>query len=124
MADLKCHEEHTWVKVVDDEGVIGITDYAQQQLGKVIYVELPEEGDELAAGEEFGQIESTKATSDLIAPVSGEVLAINDALDDDPSVINDSPYEDGWMLRVKLSDESELNDLLSQEEYEEMTSQL
>jgi glycine cleavage system H protein len=123
MAEIKFHKEHTWVRVEEDDiGVIGITDYAQDQLGKVIYVELPEEGDELTQGEEFGQIESSKATSDLIAPVSGEVLEANEALNDDPSIINDSPYEEGWIVKVKMSDLSELDSLMTQEEYDDMIS--
>lgn len=123
MAGIKFHKEHTWVRVEDDGGVIGITDYAQQQLGKIIYVEVPEEGDELSAGEEFGQIESSKATADLIAPVSGEVIEANDALSDDPRIINDSPYDDGWIVKVRLTDESELEGLLSEEEYEQFISE-
>ena len=116
--DLKYAETHEWAR---DEGdgvvAIGITDYAQTELGDVVYVELPEVGDQLAAGEEAGAVESVKAASDIYAPVSGEVIAINEVLEDEPETINDSPYGDGWFYKLKMSDPSELDGLLSAQEY-------
>lgn len=103
--ELSYSPEHLWVRDEDNgEVVVGITDYAQDQLGKVVYVDLPEVGDEISAGEEMGAIESAKSVSDLIAPVSGEVLGINESLADDPTVINEDPYGDGWLARLKLED--------------------
>ncbi len=116
--ELKYAETHEWAR---DEGdgvvAIGITDYAQTELGDVVYVELPEVGDQLAAGEEAGAVESVKAASDIYAPVSGEVIAINEVLEDEPETINDSPYGDGWFYKLKMSDPSELDGLLSAQEY-------
>lgn len=116
--ELKYAETHEWAR---DEGdgvvAIGITDYAQTELGDVVYVELPEVGDQLAAGEEAGAVESVKAASDIYAPVSGEVMAINEVLEDEPETINDSPYGDGWFYKLKMSDPSELDGLLSAQEY-------
>lgn len=101
--ELSYSPEHLWVRDEDDgEVVVGITDYAQDQLGKVVYVDLPEVGDEISAGDEMGAIESAKSVSDLIAPVSGEVLEVNDLLADNPSIMNEDPYGDGWLARVKL----------------------
>jgi glycine cleavage system H protein len=103
--ELSYSPEHLWVRDEDNgEVVVGITDYAQDQLGKVVYVDLPEVGDEISAGEEMGAVESAKSVSDLIAPVSGEVLEINESLADGPTVINEDPYGDGWLARVKLED--------------------
>lgn len=124
MSEIKFHKEHTWVRLENEDiGTIGISDYAQEQLGKIVYVELPEEGTEVTAGEEFGQIESSKSMSDLISPVSGEVIETNEALEDDPSIINDSPYDEGWMIKVKLSNPEELDDLLDRTSYEAMVSE-
>jgi glycine cleavage system H protein len=124
MSEIKFHKEHTWVRLEDDDiGTVGISDYAQEQLGKIIYVELPEEGTEVTQGEEFGQIESSKSMSDLISPVSGEVIETNEALEDDPSIINDSPYDEGWMIKVKLSNPDELDELLDRTAYEAMVSE-
>lgn len=123
MAEFLFHREHTWINVEGDIGTVGISDYAQDQLGEILYVDLPEEGTELTAGEAVGQIESTKSLSDLIAPVSGAVIKSNERLEDDPSIINESPYEEGWIIQVKLSDHSELDDLLDRNSYEAMISE-
>ncbi|MEZ3116697.1 glycine cleavage system protein GcvH [Halobaculum sp. MBLA0147] len=98
---------------------VGISSFAQDELGDVVFVELPDEGDTVTAGEEFGVIESIKAVSDLYAPVSGEVVAINEALFDTPELVNEDPYGDGWMLEIEPSDESERDDLLSADEYDD-----
>ena len=112
----KYAETHEWVKVEGDIALIGISDYAQHELGDVVYVDFPEEGDEITKGEEFGAVESTKAASDLIAPVSGTVVAINESLDDAPELINEDPYAN-WMIKVQLTDASELDDLMDADAY-------
>ncbi|MBO4443778.1 MAG: glycine cleavage system protein GcvH [Bacteroidaceae bacterium] len=112
----KYAETHEWVKVEGDIALIGISDYAQHELGDVVYVDFPEEGDEITKGEEFGAVESTKAASDLIAPVSGTVVAINGSLDDAPELINEDPYAN-WMIKVQLTDASELDDLMDADAY-------
>lgn len=122
--ELKYTKEHEWVRAEGDEVVFGITDYAQDQLGDIVYVELPEVGDELTSMEAFGSIEAVKAVSDMYAPVSGEVAAVNEAIADDPGVINRSPYEEGWMVRAKLSDAGQLDDLLSAADYEKLVEEL
>ena len=116
--ELKYAETHEWLR---DEGngviSVGITDYAQDALGDVVYVELPEVGDQLAAQDQAGAVESVKAASDIYAPVAGEVIAINEALEEEPEIINESPYGDGWFFKMKVSDTSEFEDLLSAAEY-------
>ena len=119
-SDRKYTKDHEWTKVEGNIATIGITDHAQEQLGDVVYLELPEEHDELIKDENFGVVESTKAVSDLKAPVSGNVVEMNEELLDQPEDINQSPYDKGWMIRVELSDESELDDLLSPEDYEKI----
>lgn len=117
-ANLKYSETDEWVRVDGDEATIGITDYAQDQLGDIVYVELPWDGGQSVTAEgKFGDIESVKATSELISPVSGSVVKVNENLKDTPELINDSPYEQGWMFVVKMSDPSELNHLMSTEQY-------
>ena len=116
-ADLRYTTADEWVRVADGEATIGITDYAQDQLGDVVYVELPEVGRRLAQGDPFGVIESVKAVSDLFTPVGGEVLARNESLLTSPERVNASPYGDGWMIRVRLSDPAEPAALLSAEAY-------
>lgn len=111
-------ESHEYVRVEGEYGYIGITDYAQQQLGNVVYVDTPEEGDNVAAGEEFGAVESVKAASDLMSPVSGTVEAVNADLEDHPEKINEDPYAN-WIIKVKMSDKSELDTLLNAEQYKE-----
>ncbi len=115
--DLKYSKEHEWAKVEDESVVVGITDYAQESLGEIVYVELPDEGSPVTRSEAFGVVESTKAVSDLYAPVSGTVTQVNDALLDNPELINEDPYEDGWMIQIAASDLSELDKLLSAAEY-------
>jgi glycine cleavage system H protein len=117
--DCRYLDSHEWARQQDGTVRVGITDFAQDELGDVVFVELPGEGDELTQGEDFGVIESIKAVSDLYAPVSGTVTAANDTLIDDPELVNDDPFGDGWMLEVELTDESELDELLSAAAYRE-----
>jgi glycine cleavage system H protein len=117
--DCRYLETHEWARPEDETVQVGITDFAQDELGDVVFVELPAEGDELAKDDEFGVIESIKAVSDLYAPVSGTVTAVNEELFDEPELVNTDPFGDGWMLEVDLADEAELDDLLSPDEYEE-----
>ena len=118
-SELKYLSSHEWVRVEADgeTAVIGITDHAQELLGDVVFVELPELGTELAAGDEAGVVESVKAASDIFAPVSGEVIAINESLEDAPETVNSEPYDEGWFFKVKLSDSSELEGLLDADAY-------
>lgn len=110
-------ESHEYVRVDGDYGYVGITDYAQQQLGNIVYVDMPEPDDEVTAGEEFGAVESVKAASDLNSPVTGIVEEVNEALEDSPDLINKEPYAN-WIMKVKLADKSELDSLLSAEAYD------
>ncbi|MFC4618419.1 glycine cleavage system protein GcvH [Camelliibacillus cellulosilyticus] len=121
--DLKYSEEHEWVKTEGDKLRIGITDFAQDELGDIVFVELPEVGDEVEADEPFGSVESVKTVSELYAPVSGKVVEVNGELDDSPEFVNESPYEKAWMIVIEPSDESELDKLLSAEDYEKMISE-
>jgi len=111
-------ESHEYVRVEGDFGFVGITDYAQSQLGNVVYVDMPEEDDEVTAGEEFGAVESVKAASDLISPVSGTVVAVNEELEDAPEKVNEDAYEN-WIMKVALSDKGELDKLMDAKAYEE-----
>ena len=115
--DLRYLDTHEWVRQDDDTATVGVSDFAQDELGDVVFVELPDEGDELTAGEDFGVVESIKAVSDVYAPVSGTVTAVNDDLIDRPELLNEDPYGDGWLLALELTDESELDGLLSPDEY-------
>lgn len=116
--DLLYASSHEWARRLDDDIVeVGISDYAQEALGDVVYVELPEVGSEVSAGEECCAVESVKAASDIYAPVSGEIVEVNQELDGEPELLNESPYESGWMFRIKASDLSELESLLSAEAY-------
>jgi len=115
--DLKYTKDHEWVRVSGDKGVVGITDYAQGQLGDIVFVELPEVGRALKAGDVFGVVESVKTVSDLYCPVSGEVQKVNEELESAPEKVNGSPYGQGWILEVTLKDPGELKKLLSAEEY-------
>jgi len=115
--DLKYTQEHEWIRIGDDWVEIGITDYAQEALGEIVFVELPGEGDEVTKGESFGGVESTKSVSDLYSPVTGEVVEINEALLESPETINEDPYGTGWIIRVRMQDENELDDLLNAENY-------
>ncbi|WP_304340401.1 glycine cleavage system protein GcvH [Metaclostridioides mangenotii] len=117
LQDLKYSNDHEWVKVIDSETVyIGITDFAQDQLGEVLFVEMPEVGDEISIGEDFGVVESSKVASDLIAPINGEVIELNEVLEDEPGSINEDPYE-SWIIKVKVSDAGEIEELLSADDY-------
>ena len=116
MEGLYYSESHEYVRVEGDYGFIGITDYAQNALGAVVYVDMPEVDDEVEAGEEFGAVESTKAASELMAPVSGTVVEVNEALDDQPELINQDAYEN-WIIKVELSDKSELDSLMNAKTY-------
>ena len=115
--DVMYTDDHEWTKVDNDETIIGISDYAQDQLGDIVFVELPQVGDTFEKGAEFGTVESVKAVSELFLPVSGEVVAINETLDDTPELVNNEPYTGGWMLRVKLNDTSELDQLMNKSAY-------
>lgn len=118
--ELKYTAEHEWVRLEGDELVIGVTDFAQGELGDVVFLEIETEGENLAKGEIFGTIEAVKTVSDLYMPVDGQVLEVNPALEDAPELINSSPFEKGWMIRVKLSDPAQLDELLSAEAYAEL----
>lgn len=117
--DNKYAKSHEWVNVEAGVATIGISEYAQDELGDVVFVDLPQVGSQIESGDEFGSIESVKAVSELFAPVSGEVVEINENLADRPELVNSDPWGDGWMLRIKVSDESELDNLMSAEEYDE-----
>jgi len=110
-------KEHEWIKLVGNQGVIGITDYAQAALGDVTFVELPKVGDELRQFETFATIESVKAVSDVYAPMSGKVVKVNERLETNPELINQSPYEEGWLAVIEIADESEKDNLMTAEEY-------
>lgn len=116
--DIKYHREHMWVRAEGKKATIGITDYAQQQLGDIVYVELPEIETEIDSDSELSEIESTKATSPLVSPVSGTVAEVNEDLADTPELINEDPYGNGWLVVLDMTDASELNDLMSKSEYE------
>jgi glycine cleavage system H protein len=117
---LKYTEDHEWAKKEGDTVKIGITDYAQDQLGAIVFVELPEVDSEFDKGEEFGNVESTKAVSDLIMPIGGKIVAINEALEDDSELVNKDPYGDGWMIEVALSDPAEVEALMDKNAYLEL----
>jgi glycine cleavage system H protein len=122
--DLKYTKEHEWVRVSGAEGTVGITDYAQAQLGDIVYVELPQVGNSVEQFGTLGVIESVKAASDLFAPVSGTVTGVNEIIRDHPEVINKSPYDEGWIIRMKLSDPSELDVLMSPSDYKAFVQSL
>jgi glycine cleavage system H protein len=122
-SDLKYDKEHEWVRVEGDVAVIGISHFAQHQLGEVVYVDLPSEGDSVNAGEAFGEIESVKSVSELYSPADGEIVKVNSALSDSPETVNEDPYGGGWMIQVKLADAAQLDGLLSAEEYEAFVSE-
>lgn len=116
-------KEHEWVDVEDDIAVIGITDHAQDQLGDIVYVDLPEVDDEFSSGDEFGSVESVKAVAEVFMPVSGVITAINEDLEDKPETVNEDPHDDGWLIKLKLTDKSELDDLMNHEDYMEFLEQ-
>ncbi|MGM0845817.1 MAG: glycine cleavage system protein GcvH [Bacillota bacterium] len=118
--ELRYSEEHEWVKVEGENVRIGITHFAQSELGDIVFVELPEVGDEITADEPFGSVESVKTVSELYAPISGKVVEINGDLDDSPEFVNESPYEKAWMVIIEPSDSSQVDNLMTAEQYEEM----
>ena len=119
-SELKYSKDHEWVKVEGNTVTIGITEYAQNELGDIVFVELPEVDDEIEVGDTFGSVESVKTVSELYAPVAGKVTETNDELEDSPEFVNESPYEKAWMVKVEISDESQLDDLMSADDYSEM----
>jgi glycine cleavage system H protein len=121
--ELRYSEEHEWVKVEGEKVRIGITDFAQSELGDIVFVELPEVGDEIKADEPFGSVESVKTVSELYAPISGKVVEINEDLDDSPEFVNESPYEKAWMIVIEPSSASDVDNLMTAEQYEEMTNE-
>jgi len=120
---LKYSKEHEWVLVEDDVAIIGITEFAQGELGDIVFVELPEVGEKISKDDPFGSLESVKAVSDIFAPISGTVVEINDDLKDNPETINEDPYGDGWMIKVQMTDMDELKGLMSSEDYAEFIEQ-
>lgn len=118
--DRKYSQEHEWIQIEGDVAVIGVTDHAAGELGDVVYVDLPDVGAEFSAGDAVGSIESVKAVADLYSPISGEVVEINDALDGDPGQVNKSPFDDGWMFKMRLADPGELDNLLDAAGYENL----
>lgn len=122
-ANLLYSKEHEWVKLDGDTATIGITDHAQNALGDIVYVELPKVGSQCEQFSAIGVVESVKAVSDLYTPIGGEVTAVNDALENDPALVNREPYEGGWMLKVKLADQGETSNLLSPSDYEKIAAE-
>lgn len=121
-SELKYTKDHEWVRIEGDEAVIGITDFAQSELGDIVFVEVETEGESIESEEIFGSVEAVKTVSDLFMPLSGEVLSFNSELEDAPEVVNSDPYGEGWMIRVKISDNSEIDTLLSAEQYKDLIS--
>ncbi|MGV3243474.1 glycine cleavage system protein GcvH [Staphylococcus sp. 11261D007BR] len=118
--EFKYSKEHEWVKVDGNVALIGITDFAQSELGDIVFVELPEVDDEVSEGETFGSVESVKTVSELYSPLTGKVVEVNEDLEDEPEAVNESPYEKAWMVKIELSDESELDALMDASAYEDM----
>lgn len=116
--DLKYTKEHEWVRVAGNIATIGITEYAQEQLGDIVYLEFPEEGEAVTKGDGFGVVESVKAVSDIYAPISGEVVEVNDPLKEAPETLNEDPHGEGWLVRVEMSNTEELDDLLTSKAYQ------
>ena len=121
--NLKYSKEHEWVKIDGNTATIGITDYAQGELGDIVFVELPNVGDEFEQMQPFGTIEAVKAVSDMFIPLSGKIIEINSALDDDPMIINRDPYGDGWMIKIELKDPSEVDQLLDADSYTKLLNE-
>jgi glycine cleavage system H protein len=119
--NLHYSKDHEWVRVEGDTAVVGISDHAQEQLGDVVYVELPKPGEEFTANESFGSVESVKAVSEVFTPVSGKVTEANDSLNDEPERVNQDPYGEGWMIKIKMSSAGEVDSLLTAAEYEDFT---
>jgi len=121
--DVKYTKEHEWLLVEGNNAIVGITDYAQDRLGDVVYVELPAVGDKMSREDAFGVVESVKAVSDIYAPVSGKVIEVNDDLPDNPHMINEDPYGDGWLIKVEMTDPEEVEELMTAEEYKEYVAE-
>jgi glycine cleavage system H protein len=121
--NLKYHREHDWVRIDGDTATFGLTSYAQETLGDIVFIELPEVGTDVTAGAPYAEVESVKAVSDVYAPVSGSIIEINDEVVDAPELINESPYEEGWLIKVRLSDPSEADDLMTAAEYDELLAE-
>ena len=119
-SDLKFTKDHEWIRIEGDEAVIGITDFAQGELGDIVFVEIETEGEELDQEEVFGTVEAVKTVSDLFMPICGEVIAFNEELEDAPEKVNEDPYGEGWMIRVKIDESSQLDELLSAEQYQDL----
>jgi glycine cleavage system H protein len=117
---LRYSKEHEWVAAEETVATVGITDHAQEQLGEIVYIELPSVGEKVSKDDPFGVVESVKAVSDIYAPVSGTVLEVNEDLAESPEVVNEDPYGDGWLIKVRVSDPADLDDLMDNEEYEQM----
>ena len=121
--DRRYTKEHEWVRVDDGVGTVGITDYAQDQLGDIVYIDLPAPGTSVKQSEKLGEIESVKAVSDLYSPVSGEVVDLNEDVNDHPELVNESPYEKGWLVRLRLADPTELDALLTANQYDQLLAE-
>jgi len=121
--DLKYHKEHAWIRVSGKKGTIGITSYAQEALGDIVYIDLPEEETRIEAGTEMSEIESTKTSSPVIAPVSGLIVEVNDKLEDNPEIINEDPYGKGWIAVVEIDDPAELDELMDASDYDKHTEE-
>ena len=118
--DLKYTKDHEWIRIENTTGTIGVTDFAQKELGDIVYVEINTEGEKLDQGAVFGTVEAVKTVSDLFMPVSGKILEFNEELEDEPELVNAEPYDGGWMIKIENTDESELTSLLSAEEYQKL----
>jgi glycine cleavage system H protein len=121
--NLKYHREHAWARVEGDTAVFGLTSYAQDSLGDIVYIELPEVGTDITAGATYAEVESVKAVSDVYAPLSGSVVEVNEEVVDAPELINESPFENGWLVKVQLSDPAEQDDLMTAEEYDQLLAE-
>lgn len=117
--ELKYTKEHEWVRVEGDVAIVGVTDFAQSELGDIVFVEIETEGEDLSKDDVFGTIEAVKTVSDLFMPISGEIIEVNQGLQDSPESVNSAPYTDGWMIKIKLSDEKELDQLMNATQYKE-----
>lgn len=120
--NLKYSKDHEWLKIEGDTAYVGITDFAQSELGDIVFVEIDTEGETVEAGEVFGTIEAVKTVSDLFMPVSGEILELNSKIDDDPELVNTDPYGDGWLIKIKMSNPSEVDELMDAVAYSDMTN--
>jgi glycine cleavage system H protein len=121
--NLRYHKDHDWARIEGDTAVFGITSYAADALGDIVFIELPETGAEVSSGSSYSEIESVKAVSDVTAPLSGTVVEVNEDAVDAPEMINESPYDEGWLVKITLSDPSEIDDLMTADEYEEMLAE-